>query len=104
MGARITAEKINDASARVVAQAWSDPEFKARLISDPEAVLAEAGIPVPEGVELRVVEDTVNMRHFVLPGRPEDDELVDEVLERITAGVISLSNTDVDHIRTLGQN
>ena len=98
------AQEKREATAKIVAQTWSDPEFKERLISNPGAVFAEAGIPVDDRADLRVVEDGENVRHFVLPGRPEDDELVDEVLERITAGVISLSNTDVDHIRTLGQN
>ena len=100
----MTEEKINEATAKIISRAWSDPEFKERLISNPGAVFAEAGIPVDDRADLRVVEDGENVRHFVLLGRPEDDELVDEVLERITAGVISLSNTDVDHIRTLGQN
>ncbi len=43
--------------ARVVARAWADPEFKARLLSDPEAALAELGYRLPETTpKLDVVE------------------------------------------------
>ena len=75
------------ATARIVSRAWSDPEFKARLISDPGAVFAEAGIPVPEGAELRVVEDGNEVRHFVVPAPPADaSELSDKELEKVAGG------------------
>jgi nitrile hydratase alpha subunit len=53
--------------AQVVARAWLDPVFKNRLIHDPALVLREYGIDVPEGVELRVVEDTDDVIHLHLP-------------------------------------
>ena len=72
----------------IVARAWSDPDFKARLVSDPAAVLAEEGIAVQEGTELRVVENTDSIRHFVLPAHPGDEQLADAVLERVSGGMI----------------
>ena len=33
--------------ARVVARAWANPEYKARLLADPEAALAEMGYELP---------------------------------------------------------
>jgi hypothetical protein len=63
----------------LVAQVWSDEDLKQRLIADPRAVLQEHGIEVPDDVELRVVEDTDEIRHLVLPPNPSDD-LSDEDL------------------------
>ena len=39
------------AYGKVVARAWRDPAFKAKLIADPQAALRDAGIPVPAGVK-----------------------------------------------------
>ena len=70
--------------ARVVARAWADPEFKARLLSDPEAALAELGYRLPETTpKLDVVENTESVHNLVvctlcscyprnLLGRPPD--------------------------------
>jgi hypothetical protein len=65
--------------SQVVARAWSDEAFKQRLTADPAAMLAEYGIDLPEGVVVRVVEDTATVRHFVLPPCPAE-ELTDEEL------------------------
>ncbi len=51
-------EEQAKAYSRVVAKAWADKTFKQRLLADPKAVLQEEGISVPEGVEVRVVEET----------------------------------------------
>lgn len=56
--------------AKIVAQAWADADYKARLLADPAAVLQEAGLDVPAGVTLQVVENTANVAHFVLPAPP----------------------------------
>ncbi len=69
----------NRAWNQIVATAWADEEFKARLLANPRAVLAEYGIDVPEGIELTVVEDTEAVHHLVLPPSPAGD-LVDEEL------------------------
>ncbi len=70
--------------ARVVARAWSNPDFKALLLSDPEAALAQLGYSLPETTpKLDVVENTESVHHLVvctlcscypraLLGRPPD--------------------------------
>lgn len=63
----------------LVAKAWSDQELKQRLIEDPATVLREHGIEVPYDVDLKVVEDSADVRHLVLPAAPAG-ELVDEDL------------------------
>jgi nitrile hydratase len=83
--------------AAVVACAWVDPAFKARLLATPAAACAELGIPpdwqepcacrsravveprsvlaefgvtVPETMEVRVHDSTADLRYLVLPARP----------------------------------
>lgn len=56
--------------AKLIARAWDDAEFKKRLVKDPAAVLTENGVALPEGVKLKVVEDTADVLHLVLPAKP----------------------------------
>ena len=70
--------------ARVVARAWVDDGFKARLLADSRSALAEMGIEIPaETPHLTVVENTDAVHHMVvctlcscyprmLLGRPPD--------------------------------
>ena len=70
--------------ARVVAHAWADPAFKARLLADSRSALAEMGVAIPEETpHLTVVENTDDVHHMVvctlcscyprmLLGRPPD--------------------------------
>ena len=63
----------------IVANAWSDERLKRRLIEEPEAVLREHGIEVPYDIEFKVMVDTDQVRHLVLPLSPSGD-LADEEL------------------------
>ena len=72
------------AYGRVVAKAWSDEAFKQRLLAGPAAVLKAEGVAVPEGVELRQVENTDTVVHLTLPAKPA--EISDEQLEQVAAG------------------
>lgn len=51
--------------AAVVARAWTDPEFKARLMADGSAACAEMGVPV-EAMKLIVVENTDDIHNVVV--------------------------------------
>jgi hypothetical protein len=75
---------------QLVARAWGDEVFKARLLAEPAAVLAEHGIPVPPGVEVRVHENTAAAVHLTLPPGPPsvNRELSDEELEAAAGGFI----------------
>ena len=56
------------AEAVIAARAASDPSFKAKLIANPEATLAEAlGAPLPSGVKVTVLEETSTQSYIVLP-------------------------------------
>lgn len=52
--------------ARVVARAWVDPAFKARLLADGTAAMAELGIAGAEGDDVRVVENTDRVHNLVV--------------------------------------
>src|SRR3954453_22339526 len=77
--------EISRKFGQVVARAWSDDEYKARLLAEPNAVLQEAGIDVPPGVEFRIVENTDNVVYLPLPPTPTED-LSDEQLEQVSGG------------------
>jgi nitrile hydratase len=52
--------------ARVVARAWVDAAFKARLLTDGSAAVAEMGLVGPEGDTIRVVENTDAVHNMVV--------------------------------------
>ena len=56
-----------DAFAKLVIDSWSDGNLKTRLLSEPAAVLAERGIAVPAGINLRALEATGSQAWLVLP-------------------------------------
>ena len=56
------AQALQAKYGKVIAKAWSDTAFKSRLLSNPKAVLIEAGVEVPAGVSVKVVEDTETTR------------------------------------------
>jgi nitrile hydratase alpha subunit len=52
--------------AKLVARAWVDPAFRARLIADPKAACAELGIDASGINEFVVLENTERVRHLVV--------------------------------------
>jgi hypothetical protein len=76
--------------AQVVARAWSDEAFKARLLADPAAVLKEAGMEVPEGVQFKVVETSARVVPLILPASPESGELSEEQLAAVSGGISTM--------------
>ena len=78
-------DKAATAHGKIIARAWRDPAFKAKLIADPHATLKEAGVAMPEGVTVKVVENTDTHYNLVLPPRPSG-ELSDEALDKVAGG------------------
>ena len=52
--------------AKVVARAWTDPDFKARLLADARAAVYELGYTLTHDAELAVVENTEDVHHLVV--------------------------------------
>ena len=59
-------EPNNVNALRVVKRAWEDAAFKARLLNDPRAALAELGIDVPERLGLAVYDNGGATHHMVI--------------------------------------
>jgi nitrile hydratase len=73
----ITADEVREAiermdargphlGAKVVAKAWSDPAFKARLLADGSAGVEEAGVQMDQPTRLIVVENTPEVHNLVV--------------------------------------
>src|SRR5438552_1626598 len=66
---RRTVERIDACTptlgARVVARAWVDPAYRARLLADGSAAVEELGISM-EGVRLVVVENTPQVHNMIV--------------------------------------
>ena len=72
---------------KVIARAWTDADYKAKLLSDPHAALAEAGVEVSAGTNVKVVENTADTVHVVLPLAPtETGKVPMDELEKIAGG------------------
>ena len=52
--------------AKVVAKAWTDPEFKARLLENGTTAVAELGFKGPQGEHIVVVENTDSVHNVVV--------------------------------------
>ncbi|MDP6476107.1 MAG: nitrile hydratase subunit alpha [Alphaproteobacteria bacterium] len=52
--------------ARVVARAWTDPEYKARLLSDATPAIAELGYRGAQGEDMVVVENTPEVHNLLV--------------------------------------
>ncbi|MBO4239100.1 MULTISPECIES: nitrile hydratase subunit alpha [Pseudonocardia] len=52
--------------AKVVAKAWTDPEFKARLLEDASAACRELGVGGLQGEEMVAVENTDDVHHVIV--------------------------------------
>ena len=65
---RRTIERLQAASpatgARIVAHAWADPDFKARLLAEPNAAIEEIGIDCPH--PMIVVENTPAVHNVIV--------------------------------------
>ena len=57
---------------------YKSPPYRARVVREPRAVLAEFGLELPEDTEIRVWDSSADLRYIVLPMRPEGTDDLDE--------------------------
>lgn len=85
--------------AKLITRAWEDEAFKATLYKNPQRALEQAGLSVPEGIEIKVVEerpglqmqDTPAIHYLIIPAKPgldagDEFELSNEELEAVAGG------------------
>ncbi len=65
----------------------SDPAFREELKKDPKTKMREAGIDVPDDVEIEVVESTEAKHYVALPPLHSGDELSESQLRRVQGGL-----------------
>jgi hypothetical protein len=77
----------------IAVRALRDEEFREALLSEPEATLSrEYGVTIPDGVRVQVHEETEDVIHLVLPGRPNrrldqvSDRDLDDTIARMMPG------------------
>ena len=62
--------ETNLTMGRVLARAWSDPEFKTRLLAGPKAALRELGIGLPDGLDIVARENSAKTVHLAISAPP----------------------------------
>jgi len=73
--------------AKAIARAWTDADYRAKLLSDTHAALAESGVAVPAGTTVKVMENTAETQHLVVPVAPDDaGEISMNELEKVAGG------------------
>jgi nitrile hydratase subunit alpha len=77
---------------------YKSPEYRARVVIEPRAVLAEFGLQLPESTEIRVWDSTAETRYLVLPRRPANinewsiDDLVGIVTRDAMTGAADVAD------------
>ena len=86
-----------NALARLFAACWKDDALKARFMADPRAVLAEYDMPVPDGIDVKVVENADDCVHITLPAPPAGDMgLSDDELSNAAGGALQENPANAD--------
>ena len=90
-GDNMTDKDLNVVYGELISRCWEDEDFKKRFINETAEVLKEAGLPVEENVEYKVIEAEANENYVVLP-----DKNVAETVREITKLLLSVSEqTDI---------
>ena len=55
---------------QLIARAWADPGFKARLLSNPSEAVKECNIDLPSNLHLKVHTNSDSELHLVIPAAP----------------------------------
>ena len=57
---------------------YKSAPYRSRVVKDPHGVLADFGVTLPEGTQVRVWDSTAEVRYLVIPERPAGTEGLDE--------------------------
>ncbi len=77
---------------QLIARAETDEKFRAQLLENPKAAIKdETGLSVPDGINIRVVEDDASDYHLVLP--PAGRNLSDLEIGGVAGGGFGDINT-----------
>jgi hypothetical protein len=85
----------------VLERAASDPAFRAELLSAPAATLESAGVSIPSNGNVKVVEDTQQLRYVIVSARPSG--LSDSDLAQVTAETLPSPDSVASDIASYAQ-
>lgn len=77
--------------AEVIAKAWSDENFKKKLLEHPREALKEMGVDVPTSSSIKVCDSSDGTFYLVLPQKPSGNLDADS-LKNITGGMCGCGN------------
>jgi len=77
-------EQQENAMGQIFAKCWADESFKQQLLAEPIATLKAAGSVIPEGLSIKVLENTEQVFHLVIPAK--QTELSEEELDNVAGG------------------
>ncbi len=69
---------------QIIAKCWADDSFKQQLLNDTSATLKAEGVEIPEGYSVKVLENTPQTFHIVIPNTSA--QLTDDQLDDVTGG------------------
>lgn len=70
----------------ILTRAAGDAALRAQLLAGGASALRALGIAVPDGVTVKFHEDSVTVRHLVIPS-PQGAELTEADLDKVAGGV-----------------
>jgi nitrile hydratase len=77
--------------------------YRSRAVTDPRGVMREFGLEMDDGVEVRVLDSTADLRYLVLPRRPAGTEgLTEEELAGLVARDSMIGVTDARALEPVG--
>lgn len=83
--------------AEIIARAWEDDAFRAKLESNPAAALMEAGLPLPENKTIQVIVEAPDVLTLILPPSPTGtSEVNDNELAEVAGGGL-IQNGKCEH-------
>jgi hypothetical protein len=78
-----------DLRTQIMEKAAADPAFRASLVKDPKAAISGAfkNAKLPDRMHISVLEQKPDQVYLVLPMGKANQELSDEVLDKISGGL-----------------
>jgi hypothetical protein len=73
--------------AEIIAKAWTDEAFKKKLLTNPQEVLKECGLPITPKMKYMIHENTEHLTHLVLPS-PPTNKTEAEILSILASGTL----------------
>jgi hypothetical protein len=87
---------------QLFAACWKDEALKARFMRDPKAVLKEYGLELPDGIDVKVVENADDCVYIKLPAAPAGAlDLSDDELNNAAGGTSILDGWDMIEAQNL---